>query len=257
MRKKSLNNLTVIILCIALCAITFWGTYAFTNVNPAQSETNPTLDEMYMTAVKDAAFIEEDEKLPVLTVTKDEELMMWKDNRVLMITYHRFPQSYEAGSTVTTDWGNVWVTSFAEWRDWYSENYPEETNENWTLRFNQLLGMSPDNKYTHFSALWVDPSDLVRPAYNPYIENGEILDSLPEICDEAYTEWFEDNIIHSYFDSAYPWTRLGYTYDWADNGTEYGLSEFLIKQGSEVYVEFTCTTDEYVNLLSGKSLEAA
>ena len=29
-------------------------------------------------------------------------------------------------------------------------------------------------------------------------------------------------------DNRYPWTRLGYTYDWADNGKEYGLSESLI-----------------------------
>ena len=48
------------------------------------------------------------------------------------------------------------------------------------------------------------------------------------------------------FDSAYPWTRLGYTYDWADNGQEYGLSEFLIRQGAEVEVAFTMTTEEFI-----------
>ena len=69
---------------------------------------------------------------------------------------------------------------------------------------------------------------------------------LTEGADAAYREWFEDNIIWSYFDSAYPWTRLGYTYDWADNGQEYGLSEFLIRQGAEVEVAFTMTTEEFI-----------
>ena len=47
------------------------------------------------------------------------------------------------------------------------------------------------------------------------------------------------NIISSYFDGKYPWTRLGYTYDWADNGEEYGLSEFVVRKNSEVKVAYT------------------
>ena len=48
-------------------------------------------------------------------------------------------------------------------------------------------------------------------------------------------------------EQTYPWTRLGYTYDWADNGREYGLSEFLILADSVIEVEWTKTTDEFVD----------
>ena len=67
--------------------------------------------------------------------------------------------------------------------------------------------------------------------------------------DDWYAKWFNDNILWSYFDSAYPWTRLGYTYDWADNGKEYGLTEFLIIPNSEALVEFTLTTEEFIDWL--------
>ena len=68
--------------------------------------------------------------------------------------------------------------------------------------------------------------------------------------DEAYQKWFEETMEQSYVPtSGSPWTRLGYTYDWADNGTEFGLSEFLIRQGSDVQVEFTYVTDEFLHWL--------
>ena len=64
-------------------------------------------------------------------------------------------------------------------------------------------------------------------------------DAFSEEVDEDYKEWFDSNIISSYFDGKYPWTRLGYTYDWADNGEEYGLSEFVVRKNSEVKVAYT------------------
>ena len=68
--------------------------------------------------------------------------------------------------------------------------------------------------------------------------------------DAAYKSWFDDNIIHSYYDSAYPWTRLGYTYDWGAKDTEYGLSEFLVQQGAAVTVEYTLPTEEFIQSLT-------
>ena len=68
-----------------------------------------------------------------------------------------------------------------------------------------------------------------------------------ESVDEEFKAWFDDNILWSYFYGEYPWTRLGYTYDWADNGTEYGMTEFIVESGAEVKVEFTETTEEFLN----------
>jgi hypothetical protein len=43
--------------------------------------------------------------------------------------------------------------------------------------------------------------------------------------------------------ATFPWTRLGYTYDWGSSFVYegslpgVGASEFVIKQGAEIYVE--------------------
>jgi len=56
----------------------------------------------------------------------------------------------------------------------------------------------------------------------------------------------EPNILSLYFeDKKYPWTRLGYTYDWGNPCHEVGLSEFVIKKDAEVIVEDIETVEEY------------
>ncbi|WP_405357753.1 hypothetical protein [Ruminococcus sp.] len=60
-----------------------------------------------------------------------------------------------------------------------------------------------------------------------------------------FETWFENNTASSYSTGSYPWTRLGYTYDWADNGTAYGLSEFIIFKGAKVKVECTYNLEEF------------
>lgn len=66
--------------------------------------------------------------------------------------------------------------------------------------------------------------------------------------DGEWKEWFDANILFSYFESDYPWTRLGYTYDWG--GTqEYGLTEFLVRDPSKTEIAFTYTTAEFVEYL--------
>ena len=69
---------------------------------------------------------------------------------------------------------------------------------------------------------------------------------------DEYKAWFDSNIILSYFDSAYPWTRLGYTYDWAAGGSDYGLSEFLVRKDAVAQVEFTMSTDDFVAWLEAQ-----
>ena len=48
-------------------------------------------------------------------------------------------------------------------------------------------------------------------------------------------------------DHPYPWTGLGYTYDWGNPDSEIGLSEFVILGGSTVGVDAVIPTEEYLN----------
>ena len=65
--------------------------------------------------------------------------------------------------------------------------------------------------------------------------------------------WFNGNIEYSYIDSSYPWTRLGYTYDWSGGDDAYGLTEFIILPGSEVEIEWTKSNEEFLSYLDENS----
>jgi hypothetical protein len=43
----------------------------------------------------------------------------------------------------------------------------------------------------------------------------------------------------------YPWTRLGYTYDWGNPESEVGLSEFVVAAGSMVGIEAVSDNETY------------
>ncbi|MBK8453511.1 MAG: hypothetical protein WAQ53_14365 [Thiofilum sp.] len=51
----------------------------------------------------------------------------------------------------------------------------------------------------------------------------------------------------SYGDKGYPWTRLGYTYDWGKPNNPIGFSEFVIDKGAKVEVKSVTTTAKYCN----------
>ena len=119
----------------------------------------------------------------------------------------------------------------------------------------QLIGLPEDSGYTHVSAFWCDPEELIRPAYSTDITKELDASALDGSMLGEHEQWFEGNIIWSYFASAYPWTRLGYTYDWNEDSDEYGLTEFIILPGSEVEVEWTITTDDFLEWLGKGGLD--
>ena len=211
-------------------------------------------DELYQNAVRDAVFADDDEILPLVNIAKDNENVIWSEDgkSVLVAFMHKYPDSYPAGENIELKWGNVWCVSAGEFHLWMKNN--NEKVEDWTQRIHQVMGMPYSKGYTTVTALWVDASLVYRPAYvtDP---NSAMKTSLEKTGDDAfdamYKTWFDGNIVWSYFDSAFPWTRLGYTYDWADNGKEYGLSEFLVFSGAQAKVEYTYTVDEFVNFTRG------
>lgn len=207
-------------------------------------------EELYDRAVRDAAFIDSDEVLPLVNISKEDENVTWNEagDQVLVAFMHKYPGSYPAGEEITLQWGNVWCVPEKELCLWVQEN--GEGVENWTTRLHQVLGMPTTKEYTTVTALWIDADLLYRPANvtDPAAEMTEIYQATgDDAFDAMYKAWFDSNIIWSYFDSAFPWTRLGYTYDWADNGTEYGVSEFLIFSGATATVAYTYSVEDFVS----------
>lgn len=246
MNKK---NLYTPIIITGLAGIFIGGSAVtiYHNTHDADQSQSDTVQTLYQKAIDDAVVAEDDEILPLVEITKDSDLVTWNEakDKVLMLTFHKYPDSYPDGANVTIQWGYVWTFSEKE----FLSRYPEYGKvDDWNLRMNQLIGLPEDSGQTHVTAMWVSPKDLLRPAYVTDITeqmNNHFSDDNPE--DSEYVAWFNDNAVYSYCENTYPWTRLGYTYDWADNGEEYGVSEFLVNDGSEVNVEFTKTLDDFIS----------
>lgn len=217
--------------------------------NGQKTEQSLSVEELYAAAVNDAMTIESEEILPVISLAPGSADAVYneKGDKVLLLTWHKYPDSYPDHAEVTIEWGEVWTFSPAEIAEWYDENSSDV--KDWDMRFRQLIGLKPDTQNTHFTAMWVEPEDILRPAYVTEIDEIHMTESFETEPDADYKEWFDANIINSYFDDAYPWTRLGYTYDWSGDGGEYGLSEFLVEDGAQVEVEYTCTTKEFLDKL--------
>lgn len=257
--KKKLVTPFVTLLIIAVTAGGTWGICELVAISALQQTSNQTelltAQQLYERSVLDAMIAEAGEAVPVVAITPQNDMVTWNDagDRVLMLSYHRFPDSYPDGEDVTLAWGEVWAFTDREIVEWYKANGKGVTD--WPLRLKQLIGLPPDKEYTHMTAFWVSPNDMVRPAYEPDITASQVGTSFSQEPTAEFKEWFDGNIVYSYYDSAYPWTRLGYTYDWADNGTAYGLSEFLIREGAETTVEFTLSTDEFAEWLQDEATE--
>lgn len=212
----------------------------------ADSDTGESsLDALYRRAVHDAVFADSDEiATDLIAVATDDERVIWMEDadeaRVLMATWTSYPDSFPPGETVSNDWGDLWVTVVPELRT--RLNTLGDTS---SLRIAQLLGMPGNADNSHIAELWVRPSDLFRPCPDNEITDNSCEPDLPPNAESGYVEWYEDNILSSYFPPAYPWTRLGYTYDWAPNSDEQGLSEFVIRAGSSFAVDSLRTTETY------------
>ncbi len=241
---------------IALGAALFLSACQDTAGTAAETpETEEQLESLYTQAMEDSMLAEESEILPLVEITPDSDQVTWDENgeKVLMIFWNDDPDSYIAGEPFyVSEYGEVWAFTDQEIETWYQKNKDDVTD--WDLRFKQLIGLPEDEAYTHFTSVWVNPDDLIRPAYETDITRQVTADDLAREDVGEYQEWFDDNIQFSYYDSAYPWTRMGYTYDWADNGTEYGLSEFMILPGSEIEVTWTVPTDEFLGMLESGDL---
>lgn len=246
-KKKILTpflSLLLALVCIAgTAAVCLW---------PVPVENTP--EQLYHQAVIDAVTIEPEEIKPLVTITPESELVTWREGKILLLTLNHHPERYIAGETFSLP-DEVWTVTDKELSAWYASH--KKGVKDWTLRLKQLVGVKPEDSYTHMTAMWVSPQDVRRPAYNPDITEDAMPTALPEDTPEEYREWFEGNILWSYFDSAYPWTRLGYTYDWSENSGEYGLTEFWIAPGAQAEIAYTDTVADFIERLEREAGDGA
>ena len=205
-----------------------------------------TLKERLNNAYLDVIETKEENLRLLVSLTKDEEKVYWNESqdKVLLFTFHRFPDSYPDGKEITFSWGESWLCSLKEYETWYLNN--KDNIEDPLLRTIQLLGMSYETKNTYISSMWFSPEDVYRPAYITDTSK-QMATKFSDDEKEEYKTWFTNQYYYSYDVAKLPWTRLGYTYDWSKEAKDkYGLSEFIAWKGTTVTVEKTLTVSEYL-----------
>jgi hypothetical protein len=106
--------------------------------------------------------------------------------------------------------------------------------------------MPPDTDYTHFVEMYVYPFDLFRPCPDPGITDRECELDFPEglfiSTDTDYAAVYQE--VKNGTDG-YPFTGLGYTYDWGNPESRVGFSEFIVNDSSVVYISSFIPTETY------------
>ena len=118
-----------------------------------------------------------------------------------------------------------------------------------SLRLEQYLGLllTRKDKKTHFVEILVKAKDIERPCTNPDISTSSCTNFDPNSLDQESFLYKQFNDSHYSLDAKkmYPFTGLGYTYDWGNPRTSVGATEFIITKGKSVDVYSVKSTEEY------------
>ena len=198
------------------------------------SADNVALQDQYEKSIADAGVIQPDEVKKVATLTAPNGKF---------VTWTSYPDSYKPGSDLTLAWGETWVTQNGAVQNECKAFAQDEMN----IRIQQLLGLPPQEvTQRYFVVLDVKTEDMFRPCANPSLAATECTASFPDDVSESHQAWYASQTAVAYqFPRGYPWTRLGYTYDWNPATDEEGVSEFVIKKGATVNIVSLTPTEEY------------
>lgn len=192
----------------------------------------------------------------LVAVTPDNTDLVWKtingEAYLLVATWQKDTIYYKNDpKTGFYNTGNypIWVTTAPELQQRCREEKFGK-KEGLDLRLKQLLGLPPASEKYFFVEFWVRPQDLFRPCPDSEITDSDCGLGFPEDAPKGHIDWINQLRLDSYFnprwDANYPWTALGYTYDWNRKTKDHiGLSEFLIGKDKNVIVAGFQTTEVY------------
>jgi len=209
-------------------------------------------DALIARALVDAEQADEDEVVTdLIALTPDEPGLLWQSDDtgdwVQLVAWTDW-DGYRAQVGQSVPLGRaIWVTATPEVQAVCREF--GVTGSALTERLEQYLGIRPGAGKPYFVTLWARPNTVVRPCPDPSISETACLATDiatdVQIGTHAHRAWFDDLRARSYGEGGYPWTRLGYTYDWAPDADERGASEFVIPAETTVRIASFTTTDEY------------
>lgn len=217
------------------------------SVSATLADREKQFADAYLKAICDASILEPTEVSDKLWAIAPNNLkLIWQNpdrKRFRAVTWTSWP-GYDGkeGSPVELT-KDIWITAVPQLQEFCSDLNLDPIAL--TLRLEQYLGLSPDAGKTKFVEMWVSPSDVFRPCPDKEIDDNRCELEFPLNADELHKAWINAQKASSYQDKGFPWTGLGYTYDWGNPQTEIGASEFLVRKGATVMIESLTETGEY------------
>ena len=236
--KSNINRYFLVLFLILLSSLSISCVGGFFGSDDDVQTISLTNAQIYSAAVKDA--MTRNQVFNGLTVISDtNESLVWNNDHtqiaILTIMRPGRESSYApVGKTMTVAW-KMFVTAAPELKNKIAAARPYT---DLTLRVEQMLGL-PDNGYKYCVELWVKPADLFRPSPDSEADDAVAQLIYPSTATTDHKNWLNQHIYESYFsDNPFPFTRLGYTYDWlGKNNNVIGASEFVVKINSTVTVK--------------------
>ena len=260
-----------------MTAALFTLTVLTTSASAVDAPISPSTWNAYAAAITDSAVSRPGEVVnDLLLPDPSDPRTQWRAfNGVPHLLVQRL--SWRAATTVApgeafTLSGNTFVAVPEEVGEVCAEYKCTQLNESkLNLQLAQVLGLPPDAGYNVISRFWVKPSDLIRPCTNVDITvtscPQSVVNTVSQAGDwssflfnQAMDSWrtqrtgtqqriscandFENKTKGNCF--GYPWTRLGYTFDWTPAAKDdRGVTEFVVVKGSQAFFESFGTARTY------------
>lgn len=219
------------------------------------SQTTSQDNLLYRSAINNSMYPTPDKvDSNLVVIDESNPKLVWKiiagEKYVLAVSWKKDAAYYQKSLDTIYDTRNypIWVTTAPELK----ERIAGEKFTDLNYRLVQLLGLPPNTVYNYFIEMWVKPQDLFRPCPDKEINDSRCETCFPAGTDSGHIAWINELRINSYYNcnlySQYPWTELGYTYDWnPENTSHFGLSEFVVGKNKKVYIKAIYSTADYFN----------
>ena len=170
----------------------------------------------------------------------------------------------ESGGWKTIAPSDLWVTVVPSLKNFcrtFASTHAS-TPQQLVERLEMRLGLPPVSGKTKFVEITVtNPSStahLFRPCASPSVTTTTCALGAPPQSAGAYQPWFLGQYYSSYGTASpnqYPWTSLGYTFDWAlrddrraSEFVRFGESEFVVPKDAPIQIEAVIDTEQYCAL---------
>ena len=234
-RVQPIMSRSRIVMLLLLLSLTGPAGFGQSKLKPSKKDK---MVAAYNAAIYDAAVYKSSNLRPLKPLTFDPAT-----RTATVVTLTDYP--YTRGATTVPVY--VWVTQVPE-----VQEICQKFSGDLELSLSQLLGLIPGTKLSNFVMMTVTEGHIIRPATNPDPLTAMPCSApappncgqeFPKGLSDTYVNWFANKTLSAWVipkpsqpPVGYPWTRLGYTYNWKPGADKYGASEYVIVPGSSVTV---------------------